>query len=87
MKGKRWIEGDRASVRQVLYISALVAVRYNPVLQAFYEHLLDRGKLKKVALVACRHRLLVILKAIIKQGQVWQLPTGEALPEKIALPA
>ncbi|KAM3090150.1 IS110 family transposase [Phormidesmis sp. 146-12] len=87
MKGKRRIFGGRAPVRQGLYLSALVAVRYNPVLKAFYNRLLDRGKLKKVALVACMHKLLTILNAIVKQGKAWQPPAEEASPEKVALPA
>ncbi|KAM3103149.1 transposase [Phormidesmis sp. 146-12] len=87
MKGKRRIFGGRAPVRQVLYLSVLVAVRYNPVLKAFYNRLLDRGKLKKVALVACMHKLLTILNAIVKQGKAWQPLAEEASPEKVALPA
>jgi transposase len=67
-------------------MAAMVAVRYNPVLKAFYERLLERGKLKKVALVACMHKLLTILNAIVKQGKAWVPPVKDAMPEKVVLP-
>ena len=51
-QGKRRIWGGRASVRRVLYMATLVAVRFNPTIEAFYQRLLDKGKLKKVALTA-----------------------------------
>jgi transposase len=87
MKGKRRVFGGRASVRQVLYMSALVAVRYNPVLKEFYDRLLQRGKLKKVALVACMHKLLTLLNAIIKHRKAWQVSTGDSMTKDTLLPA
>ena len=72
MQGKRTIFGGRAAVRQMLYMATLVAVRHNPVIQAFYAQLTGRGKPTKVALVACMHKLLTILNAMIKQEQDWQ---------------
>ena len=54
-RGKRRIWGGRAKIRSVLYMAALVAVRFNPLIKAFYERLLQKGKLKKVALTACMH--------------------------------
>ena len=60
IRGKRRVSGGRANVRQVLFMAAMVAVRYNPILKEFYERLLQRGKEKKVALVACMHKLLII---------------------------
>lgn len=87
MKGKRHVFGGRATVRQVLYMSAMVAVRHNPVLKDFYTRLLQRGKLKKVALVACMHKLLTILNAIVKHNQPWQSPCRDSATEKVALPA
>ena len=50
----------------------LVAVRYNPVLRAFYQRLLAAGKPKKVALVACVHKLLTLLNALLKHHARWQ---------------
>ena len=54
-RGKRRIWGGRAKIRCVLYMATLVAVRFNPVIKTFYERLLQKGKLKKVALTACMH--------------------------------
>ena len=58
-------------VRNALYMAALSAVRYNPVIKAFYERLIAKGKVKKVALVACMHKMLTIMNAIIKSGIPW----------------
>lgn len=69
--GKRRIWGGRAIVRAALYMAALSAVRFNPVLRHFYQHLLAGGKPKKVALTACMHKLLRILNAMARTGQQW----------------
>jgi transposase len=87
MRGKRRVCGGRANVRQVLFMATMVAVRYNPVLKEFYGRLLERGKLKKVALVACMHKLLTIMNAIVKQGRAWVAPDPEAKAAKVALAA
>ena len=71
LKGKRVTWGGRADVRCALYMAALSAARYNPVIKAFYDRLLSKGKPKKVALVACMHKLLTILNAIMKSGKPW----------------
>ena len=52
-RGKRSVWGGRAKVRRTLYMGALVASRYNPVIREFYDRLVAAGKPKKVALVAC----------------------------------
>lgn len=65
-RGYRRTKGGRADVRSVLYMSTLVATRYNPVIKAQYEHLLKRGKLKKVALTACMRKFLTILNAMVR---------------------
>lgn len=49
-----------------------LAVRFNPIIKAFYERLLQKGKLKKVALTACMHKLLMVLNAMMKKNQRWQ---------------
>ena len=87
MRGKRRVSGGRANVRQVLFMAAMVAVRYNPILKEFYERLLQRGKEKKVALVACMHKLLIILNAMVKQGKTWVAPVKDTETEKAALSA
>jgi transposase len=71
-RGTRAIWGGRRHVREALYMAALVGVRHNRVLRAFYEHLLDRGKPKKVALTACMHKLLIILHALLRDHTPWQ---------------
>lgn len=71
-KGKRMIVGGRTSVRCGLYMATLVATRHNPVIREFYQRLLANGKLKKVALVACMRKLLVILNAMIRNNTTWQ---------------
>lgn len=71
MRGQRCIWGGRAQVRRTLYMATLTAVRYNPVLKLYYEHLLAAGKRKKVALVACMRKLLTMLNAIAKHGCTW----------------
>jgi len=69
--GIRTIWGGRAQVRCALYMATLVATRYNPVIRAFYRHLLAVGKPKRVALVASMRKLLTILNAMIKAQQPW----------------
>jgi transposase len=71
LRGQRHIFGGRSDVRRVLYVAALVGTRFNPVLKAFYVRLLAAGKPKKVALVACMHKLLVILNAIARTRSPW----------------
>lgn len=72
MRGKRAIWGGRATVRATLYMSALAATRYNPVIRAFYRRLCAAGKAKKVALTACMRKLLTILNAIVKHQTPWE---------------
>jgi transposase len=69
--GKRFIKGGRASVRSILYMATLTAIRCNPVIKAFYHRLLQAGKIFKVAMVACMRRLLIILNAMIRDAQPW----------------
>lgn len=71
-KGKRRIFGGRAHVRNTLYMATLVATRCNSIIKRFYERLLQSGKEKKVALVACMRKLLVILNAMVRSGQAWR---------------
>ena len=75
MRGKRTVWGGRAKLRAVLYMAALVGVRHNPIIAAFYQRLLNAGKAKKVALVACMRKLLTILNAMIRSKTVWKSDT------------
>ncbi len=72
MRGRRTVWGGRAKLRAVLYMAALVASRCNPIIAAFYQRLLDAGKAKKVALVACMRKLLTILNAMMRTMTIWQ---------------
>jgi len=72
LRGTRTIRGGRASVRCVLYMATLSAVRWNPPLAATYRRLLDAGKLPKVALIACERKLLVLLNALVAHGTPWE---------------
>jgi transposase len=70
-RGKRHIWGGRSIVRSSLHMATLTAVRFNPVINTFYERLLAAGKPKKVALTACSHKLLRILNAMARSGEPW----------------
>jgi transposase len=71
MKGRRIVWGGRALIRSTLYMATLSAVRFNPPVKAFYQRLITNGKLKKVALVACMRKLLIILNAMTKNDSEW----------------
>ncbi|MGE5532163.1 MAG: IS110 family transposase [Bacteroidota bacterium] len=68
LRGQRCIWGGRAHVRAVLYMAAVSASRTHPVIAVFYQRLLASGKKKKVALVACMRKLLVMLNAMVRDG-------------------
>jgi len=72
-KGQRRIWGGRADVRTAMYMATISAVRCNPVIKAHYQQLRARGKLPKVALVACMRKLLIILNAMVKANLHWQV--------------
>ena len=72
LRGKRTVWGGRARVRAALYMGALTASRFNPVIRDFYQRLLACGKPKKAALVACMRKLLVILNSMLKHRSPWQ---------------
>ena len=65
-RGRRTIRGGRVKVRRVLYMAALVASRFNPILKAFYDRLVAAGKPKKVALTAVMRKLVVLLNHLLK---------------------
>jgi transposase len=73
IRGKRRIWGGRATVRAALYMAALVATRHNPTIRATYRRLLQAGKPKKVALVACMRKLLTALNAMVRTNTPWTL--------------
>ncbi|HXU81729.1 MAG TPA: IS110 family transposase [Polyangia bacterium] len=71
-RGRRQCWGGRPALRSVLYMAALVAARWNPVLRAFYARLRAAGKPGKVALVAVARKLLTILNAMLRDQRRWQ---------------
>lgn len=72
-RGARHIWGGRAEVRTALYMATLSAMRYNPVIAAFYKRLQAAGKPKKVAMVACMRKLLTILNAMLRDNAAWNV--------------
>lgn len=84
-RGRRHIYGGRAEVRKVLYMAALSAIRFNPVLKEFYQRLKAKGKPFKVIIVAVMRKMLVILNAMLAHKQVWQMP--EPKPQVIPIQA
>jgi transposase len=72
LRGRRAVWGGRAPVRAALSMGTLRATRCNPVIAAFYHRLVQAGKPKKVALVACMHKLLTILNAMVRHQAPWQ---------------
>lgn len=71
-KGYRAISKGRSSVRKALYMAALVAVRFNPRMTQIYQALLEKGKKKKVALVAVMRKMLIMVNAMVKNGTTWE---------------
>lgn len=71
LKGKRAIRGGRATVRSVLYMAALAAMRFNPVIKTFALRLAGAGKVKKVVIVACMRKLVILLNAMLRDNLKW----------------
>ena len=71
LRGKRRVQGGRASVRTVLYMATLSAIQCNPVIKAFYKQLVAQGKHKKVAITACMRKFIVILNAMVRDKTEW----------------
>jgi transposase len=71
-RGKSFIGGGRTAVRAALFMGAMVAKKYNPVLKAFFDRLVAAGKPKMVALIAVARKLLTILNAIVRDNRPWQ---------------
>jgi transposase len=72
LRGKRRIRGGRAQSRTALFLSAMVATRFNPDIKRFYERLLSMGKHKKVALIACIRKIVITLNAMLRDNVLWK---------------
>ncbi|TGA72005.1 IS110 family transposase [Aliivibrio fischeri] len=77
-KGKRVIQGGRAQVRTVLYMAMMSAMQCNPVFKATYSRLVDAGKPKKVAIIACVRKMVVILNSMLRDGAMWDENTAKS---------
>jgi transposase len=75
-RGKRFIKGGRSDVRAVLYMAAVNAMTWNPVIKAFAQRLKTAGKPPKVVIVACMRKLLIIMNAMIKNNTPWDPKTA-----------
>jgi transposase len=71
-RGKRFIRGGRASVRSVLYMGTITAMRCNPVIRAFASRLENSGKTAKQIIVACMRKLLCLINAMVRDSLTWQ---------------
>lgn len=71
-RGVRHIFGGRARVRSMLYMAALTALRFNPVIKEFYQRLIGKGKPHKVALTACMRKLLSIINLMVRNQTCWK---------------
>lgn len=74
-KGMRFITGGRSRPRRMLYLAALAAKRSDPALKRFAQQLIDRGKAKKVAIVALMRKLIEAANLVLKRNQPWQTRT------------
>lgn len=72
MRGRRTIRDARAAVCSALYMGTLVATRHNPTIRAFCQRLFVAGKAKNLAITACMRKLLVVLKAMLRDGTPWR---------------
>ena len=71
-EGKRFIQGGRSKLRQLLYMAAMTGIKWNKPLQSFYERLRESGKPGKVALIAVAKKLLSMLNSVMLRGTPWQ---------------
>ena len=73
MRGKRRIKGGRSGVRSTLYMATLSATLCNPLIKSFYNRLLAKGKVKKVAITACMRKFITILNAMVRNNEQWNV--------------
>ena len=72
-RGRRMIVGGRAHVRRSLYMATVAAIKYNPVIRAFFHRLVAAGRPGKVAVIAAMRKLLTILNAMLRDRRPWQI--------------
>ena len=69
--GAAGVFGADAHVRAVLYMAAVTAMQHNSVIREFYTRLTEKGKVFKVAIIACMRKLLTIINSMIKTKTLW----------------
>ncbi len=84
--GKRPVRGGRSTVRRVLYMASLVGTQKNPVIRNFYLKLVQKGKPKKLALIACMRKLLLMIHDMVRNQQAWD-PEKKARDRGVSSPA
>ena len=72
----RWITSLKETSQTIVVMATLVATRFNPTIKAFYQRLLAKGKLKKVALTAAMRKLITILNTMVHTDQLWREPVS-----------
>jgi transposase len=71
-RGERHIKGGRRWVRNAIYMPCVsAATQHNPVIKAYYQRLIAKGKPPKVAFIACMRKLIVILNTMLARGEKW----------------
>ena len=70
-KGKRMIRGGRHQIRTAMFMSMMSAMQCNPVFKATYQRLVAAGKPKKIAIIACVRKMIVILNSMVRDGVYW----------------
>lgn len=76
-RGHRKIRGGRSQIRTVMYMAMLSAIQCNPIFKAMYKRLVAAGKPKKVAIVACMRKMIVILNSMVRDGAYWNPDTAK----------
>ncbi len=75
-KGKQVTQGGRSQVRTVLFMAMMSAMQCNPVFKRTYTRLVAAGKPKKVAIIACVRKMIVILNSMVRDGVMWEVKTA-----------
>ncbi|WP_076925934.1 IS110 family transposase [Pseudoalteromonas sp. EB27] len=70
-QGKRMIRGGRPKIRTAMYMAMMSAIQCNPKFKAIYHRLVAAGKPKKVAIIACIRKLIVIINSMARDGIMW----------------
>ncbi len=75
--GHRKVRGGRHQIRTVMFMATMSAIQCNPVIKATYNRLVDAGKPKKIALIACVRKMIIILNSMVRDGVYWDAETSK----------